>query len=395
LTGLKPKSLPGIYIHIPFCKQACHYCNFHFSTSQAQKEKMVEAIVKEIASSPSLLLKEKVESEIAAKLNKEIISTVYFGGGTPSILSIGELKMIFDALQSRFVFADEIEITLEANPDDIDALKLKQWKEMGINRLSVGIQSFFEEELKWMNRAHTAAESIACIDLIKAAGFTDFSVDLIYGSPILSDDDWKNNVALVIEKNVPHISCYALTVEPKTALDKMIALYKKDPVDAEKQARQFLLLMDWMQEAGYEHYEISNYAKNGFRSRHNSSYWSGEPYYGFGPAAHAFDGSSRRWNVANNSVYIQSLQKDLIPFEEELLTQTQQLNEYIMTSLRTIEGLDLEHVSKTFGEEKSSKIKVASSKYENTGKLKAINCKLILTREGKLFADGIAADLFF
>ena len=266
----------------------------------------------EIASSPSLLLKEKGEAEVAAKLNKEIISTLYFGGGTPSILSIGELKMIFDALQSRFVFADEIEITLEANPDDIDALKLKQWKELGINRLSVGIQSFLEEELKWMNRAHTAAESIACIELIKAEGYTDFSVDLIYGSPILSDDDWKKNVAMVIEKNIPHISCYGLTVEPKTALDKMIAQHKKESVDAEKQARQFLLLMDWMQEAGYEHYEISNYAKKGFRSRHNSSYWSGEPYYAFGPAAHAFDGSSRRWNIANNSVYIQSLQKNII-----------------------------------------------------------------------------------
>ena len=349
----------------------------------------------EIASSPSLLLKEKGEAEVAAKLNKEIISTLYFGGGTPSILSIGELKMIFDALQSRFVFADEIEITLEANPDDIDALKLKQWKELGINRLSVGIQSFLEEELKWMNRAHTAAESIACIELIKAEGYTDFSVDLIYGSPILSDDDWKKNVAMVIEKNIPHISCYGLTVEPKTALDKMIAQHKKESVDAEKQARQFLLLMDWMQEAGYEHYEISNYAKKGFRSRHNSSYWSGEPYYAFGPAAHAFDGSSRRWNIANNSVYIQSLQKNIIPFEEELLTQTQQLNEYIMTSLRTIEGLDLGHVSKTFGEEKSGVIKLAANKYISTGKLKSVNQNLILTREGKLFADGIAADLFF
>jgi oxygen-independent coproporphyrinogen-3 oxidase len=387
--------LPGIYIHIPFCKQACHYCNFHFSTSLGLKEKMVEAIVKEIASSPSLLLKEKGEGGIAAKLNKEIISTLYFGGGTPSILSIDELKMIFDALQTRFVFADDIEITLEANPDDIDALQLKQWKDLGINRLSVGIQSFIEAELTWMNRAHTAAESIACIDLIKAAGFTSFSVDLIYGSPVLSDADWKKNVDLVIEKNIPHISCYALTVEPRTALDKMIALHKKEPVDTEKQARQFLLLMDWMQDAGYEHYEISNFAKPGFRSEHNSSYWLGESYYAFGPAAHAFDGKSRRWNVANNALYIQSLQNGIIPFEEEILTETQQLNEYIMTSLRTMEGLDLDHVSKIFGEEKSNAIKAAGNEYINTGKLKNTNSKLILTNEGKLFADGIAADLFF
>ena len=355
----------------------------------------MEAIVKEIASSPSLLLNEKGEAESAAKLDKEIISTLYFGGGTPSIFSIDELKIIFEALQKRFAFADDIEITLEANPDDVTEAKLKDWLSLGINRLSVGIQSFLEKELKWMNRAHTAAESIACIDLIKAAGFTNFSVDLIYGSPILSDDDWKKNVAIVIEKNIPHISCYALTVEPKTALDKMITQHKKENVDAEKQARQFLLLLDWMQEAGYEHYEISNYAKPGLRSKHNSSYWSGEYYYAFGPAAHAFDGKRRRWNVANNALYIQSLQNNIVPFEEEILTETQQLNEYIMTSLRTMEGLDLEYVSNIFGAEKSSKIRIASSKYESTDKLKAENGKLILTREGKLFADGITADLFF
>jgi oxygen-independent coproporphyrinogen-3 oxidase len=393
--------LPGIYIHIPFCKQACHYCNFHFSTSLAQKEKMVEAIVTEInATQPPLSPPRgeeipRNESEITAKLDREIISTLYFGGGTPSILSIDELKIIFEALQKRFVFADDIEITLEANPDDITEAKLKDWLNLGINRLSVGIQSFLEEELKWMNRAHTAAESIACIDLIKGAGFTNFSVDLIYGSPILSDDDWKKNVALVIEKDIPHISCYALTVEPKTALDKMIALHKKEPVDAEKQARQFLLLMDWMQEAGYEHYEISNFAKPGLRSKHNSSYWLGESYYAFGPAAHAFDGKRRRWNIANNALYIQSLQKGIIPFEEEVLTKTQQLNEYIMTSLRTMEGLNLDYVNENFGKEENSKIKIAGSKYELTGKLKEVNGKLILTREGKLFADGIAADLFF
>jgi oxygen-independent coproporphyrinogen III oxidase len=395
--------LPGIYIHIPFCKQACHYCNFHFSTSLAQKEKMVEAIVKEIEAKPAQPPLSppkgedipKNELEIKANLDIEIISTLYFGGGTPSILSIDELKMIFDALHNRFVFGDDIEITLEVNPDDITDTKLKDWLSLGINRLSVGIQSFLEEELIWMNRAHTAAESIACIDLIKAAGYANFSVDLIYGSPILTDDEWKKNVALVIEKNIPHISCYALTVEPKTALDKMIALHKKEPVDAEKQARQFLLLMDWMQEAGYEHYEISNFAKPGLRSKHNSSYWLGESYYAFGPAAHAFNGKGRRWNVANNALYIQSLQKGIIPFEEEVLTETQQLNEYIMTSLRTMEGLNLDYVSKIFGKDKSSRIKVGGSKYERTGKLKEVNGKLILTREGKLFADGIAADLFF
>ncbi|MEO6254991.1 MAG: radical SAM family heme chaperone HemW [Ferruginibacter sp.] len=395
--------MPGIYIHIPFCKQACHYCNFHFSTSLGQKEKMVEAIVKEIAtaqaqpllSSPKGREIPKNEAEIVAKDAREIISTLYFGGGTPSILTIDDLELIFEALNDRFAFADDIEITLEANPDDITDLKLQQWRSVGINRLSVGIQSFLEEELIWMNRAHTAAESLACIDKISNAGFTNFSVDLIYGSPMLGDDDWKKNVQLIIEKNVPHISCYALTVEPKTALDKMIALNKKEPVDPEKQARQFLLLMDWLEQAGYEHYEISNFTKPGYRSKHNSSYWSGEPYYAFGPAAHAFDGKKRKWNIANNSLYIQSLQQNTIPYEEEILTETQQLNEYIMTALRTMEGLDLDYVSKTFGEDKRNEIKVAGNKYISTGRLKDVDHKLILTKEGKLFADGIAADLFF
>ncbi len=352
---------------------------------------MVEAICMEIKpplSPPKGEETEKIEA-------KEEISTLYFGGGTPSILNINELKLIFDALRNRFVFADDIEITLEANPDDITDEKLNDWRLLGINRLSVGIQSFLEEELKWMNRAHTASESLICIDKIRAAGFTNFSVDLIYGSPILSDADWKRNVDMVIEKNIPHISCYALTVEPKTALDKMIAQHKKESVDAEKQARQFLLLMDWLQAAGYEHYEISNFAKLGLRSKHNSSYWLGESYYAFGPAAHAFDGKSRKWNVSNNSLYIQSLQNGVIPFEEEILTETQQLNEYIMTSLRTMEGLNLDYVSGNFGDDKKIEILKGARKFEATGKLSHENNHLILTREGKLFADGIAADLFF
>lgn len=339
-------------------------------------------------------MKEITISAVPVTEKKEIISTLYFGGGTPSILSIDELKLVFDALNKRFVFADDAEITLEANPDDITDTRLKEWKAIGINRLSVGIQSFVEAELVWMNRAHNAAESLLCIDRIRDAGFTNYSVDLIYGSPLLSDEDWKRNVDIVIEKNIPHISCYALTVEPKTALDKMIAQHKKENVDAEKQARQFLLLMDWMEQAGYEHYEISNFAKPGLRSKHNSSYWSGEHYYAFGPAAHAFDGKRRRWNVANNSLYIQALQNNIIPFEEEVLTKTQQLNEYIMTSLRTLEGLDLDYVRKIFGEKECSKIRVAAGKYESTGKLRTTIGKFILTREGKLFADGIASDLF-
>lgn len=347
---------------------------------------MVSAIVREI----DLCGRRKTQG-LSEKHNS---ATLYFGGGTPSILDIDELKEIMEAVQKSFSFSDDIEITLEANPDDITPLKLQQWKALGINRLSVGIQSFSDEELKWMNRTHTAEESLQCIDQIRDAGFTNFSVDLIYGSPLLSDKGWKQHLETVIEKNVPHISCYALTVEPKTALDKMITAKKQPAVDPEKQARQFLLLMEWMDVAGYEHYEISNFAKPGSRSKHNSSYWQGNHYYGFGPSAHSFDGKSRRWNMSNNSLYLQSMKKSIIPFEEEILTPVQQLNEYIMTSLRTIEGLDLDHISSVFGEKFRADLQESSKKHINDNKLVIIDTKLVLTKTGKLFADGIASDLF-
>jgi oxygen-independent coproporphyrinogen III oxidase len=388
--------LAGIYIHIPFCRQACHYCNFHFSTSLKLKDELIEALVKEISISPSFSIN-KTAAGLTDNFNEaaETIDTIYFGGGTPSILEITDLQLLFIALRKRFTFKNDAEVTLEANPDDITPAKLSLWKAAGINRLSVGIQSFIEEELVWMNRAHTAAESLRCIDEIKQAGFTDFSADLIYGSPLLSNENWKKNTDLVIEKKIPHISCYALTVEPMTALDKMIALHKKPPIDSEKQAGQFLLLMDWMKGAGYEHYEISNFAKPGSRSRHNSSYWQGKNYYGFGPSAHSFNGSSRRWNIANNALYIHSLKNNIIPFEEEVLTQAQQLNEYIMTSLRTIEGLNLTVVEKRFGKKMSETLSSSIKKWEAGEKILLADNNILLTKEGKLFADGIAADLFF
>lgn len=376
--------MAGIYIHIPFCKQACSYCNFHFSTSLKQKATVIEALNKEILTTPLFAG------------NTEKIDTIYFGGGTPSLLSADELTGIFETLNAKFKIDTNAEITLEANPDDINERILIQWLKAGINRLSLGIQSFSETELRWMNRAHTALESINSIDKIQQAGFTNFSVDLIYGSPLLSNDDLKKNSSIIFEKNIPHISCYALTVEPKTLLDNQISKKISMPIDAEKQAEQFLLLMDLMYEGGYEHYEISNYAKPGKRSKHNSSYWQGKPYYGFGPSAHSFDGiNSRRWNIANNALYVQSLIKDIIPFEEEILTETQQLNEYIMTSLRTMEGLDLSIVRSKFGNKSYDMLKSESRKYIDGKKLQEENERLVLTKEGKLFADGIAADLFF
>lgn len=345
---------------------------------------MIAAMLKEISLAPH-----------SVSTGGEPIATLYFGGGTPSILSIGDLQLIFTALRKKFAFANEMEITFEANPDDISPEKLSAWRSVGINRLSLGIQSFVEEELKWMNRAHNAAQSLECIDMIRAAGFTNFSVDLIYGSPLLSDEDWLKNIDIVLKKAVPHISAYALTVEPKTALDKMITTKRSAPVDAEKQARQFLMLIDKLEAAGYEHYEISNFARPGMRSVHNGSYWKGTTYFAFGPSAHSFDGRSRRWNVANNALYIQSIQKDMIPFEEELLTPTQQLNEFIMTALRTAEGLDLDIVLKKFGKESRKKLELGSGKWLEGGKVMLKGSRLILTRAGKLFADGIAADLFF
>ncbi len=378
--------MAGIYIHIPFCKQACNYCNFHFSTSLQLKDELIAAMIKEIH-----LVTEKANHSS----EKELCETIYFGGGTPSLLSIKELNNILASLFSKFEIAKDAEITLEANPDDITAEKLQLWKKAGINRLSVGVQSFLDQELVWMNRAHSSADSLRCIDEIKNAGFSDYSIDLIYGSPLLNNQDWLNTIDTVINKNIPHISCYALTVEPKTALHKMIAQNKKESVDAEKQAEQFVLLMNQMEQAGYEHYEISNFSKPGKRSKHNSSYWQGKKYYGFGPAAHSYDGIKRKWNVSNNALYIQSLKKNSIPSEEETLTSTQSINEYIMTSLRTIEGLDLEKINSLFGTNHVNQLLNASKKYIQSEKIIQQNNRLILTKQGKLFADGIAADLFF
>ncbi len=347
---------------------------------------MISAMIKEIKMASSSLL--NVNSD------KEIIETIYFGGGTPSLLSVVDLKNILSIIKNNYSINAEAEITIEANPDDITFEKLAGWKEAGINRLSIGIQSFKEEDLQWMNRAHNKPQALECIVLAKKAGFTNFSVDLIYGTPALTDDEWKKNVDEVIKMDAPHIACYALTVEPKTALQKMIALKKKADVNTDDQARQFLLLMKWMKKAGYEHYEISNFAKPGFRSRHNSSYWQGKNYIGIGPSAHSYDGKNRRWNVANNAVYIQSIKNNIIPFEEEKLNRSQKLNEYIMTSLRTLEGLDLKFIEKEFSLKERNRIESSAVHYLVRKLVINKNENFVLTDEGKLFADGIAADLF-
>jgi len=335
---------------------------------------MIDALLKEIEIRKDYLQNESVE-------------TIYFGGGTPSLLSVREFKSIIEKLRKEFSVATDAEITIETNPDDITEEKLLGWKDAGINRLSIGIQSFFDEDLKWMNRAHNARQAVSSLQSAVRL-FENITVDLIYGTPLLTDEKWKQNVDTVINLDIPHISCYALTVEPKTPLDKLIKQKRKEDIDPEKQARHFLLLMDWLNKTGYEHYEISNFAKPGMRSRHNSSYWSGKKYIGIGPSAHSYDAESRQWNIANNQTYIDWIQQEIIPFEKEILTATQKMNEYIMTSLRTVEGLDL-------GKIQRRELRIQSQKYIDEGKMFEENNFLKLTREGKLFADGIAAELFF
>ncbi|MFT3932843.1 MAG: radical SAM family heme chaperone HemW [Chitinophagaceae bacterium] len=374
--------MAGIYLHIPYCKKACHYCNFYFSVSLKSKNDFTAALLKEI----------KLQQNY---LQQESVSTIYLGGGTPSLLEKEDLQKIFNELRQYFVIEPDAEITLEANPDDINPDKLRAWKAAGINRLSIGIQSFFEEDLRWMNRAHNAAQAKECILMAQEAGINNISIDLIYGTPGLTDENWQQNVSTAIALNIPHLSCYALTVEPGTALQKMIDQHKKQDVDPEKQAHHFLLLMDWLQTAGYEHYEISNFAKPGHRSKHNSSYWSGKKYLGLGPSAHSFNGMVRQWNIANTQLYIQSLNQEKVPAEIETLTDTQHLNEYIMTSLRTQEGIDLQKVEKRFSEAIAQQLKRNSLKYIEGKKLISNGKSLQLTKEGKLFADGIASDLFF
>jgi len=386
--------LAGIYIHIPFCRQACFYCNFHFSTSGAYKKEMCECLVKEIILRQDSLKQNKPDGFTILSSADEKIETIYFGGGTPSLLAESEIGDILDAIQKNYHVDDNAEITLEANPDDINSEKLLAWKKSGINRLSIGIQSFVDRDLIWMNRAHNAEQALKSIVLAKDAGFDNFSIDLIFGTPGLPDDEWQKNIAMAVDLDIPHISSYALTVEPKTALQKMIELKKKENTDNEAQARQFVILMNTLRKAGYEHYEISNFAKPGYRSRHNSSYWKGEKYIGIGPSAHSFNGNERSWNKANNMIYIKSVQQNIIPFEKEILTETQKLNEYVMTSLRTMEGMDLDFIEKKFSvNEKNTIQNLLHSKIKKEYLLQQKN-RVILTDEGKLFADLISVTLF-
>lgn len=372
--------MAGIYLHIPFCKQACAYCNFHFTTSLRYKDDLVKGLCKEIEQEKDYL-------------NSVAVETIYFGGGTPSLLELSDIELLISDLFKHFPVSNNAEITLEANPDDITKEKLRGWKSLGINRLSIGVQSFFEEELRWMNRAHNSQLAVESLRLATDQ-FDNITMDLIYGSPLLTDEMWKYNVDTAVGLNIPHLSCYALTVEEKTPLHKQINLGQKKEVENDKQAHQFLLLMQWLQEKGYEHYEVSNFAKPGFRSRHNSSYWKGLPYLGLGPSAHSYNGVERRWNIANNNAYIQSVNEGRAKRETELLTEVQKLNEYIMISLRTAEGIDLERIEKDWGKDERKRLERKVMKFYNNGFVKLDSTCIQLTDEGMLRADGIASELF-
>lgn len=390
--------MAGIYLHIPFCRQACHYCNFHFSTSLKSKNDFIPALLKEMEGRKDYI-------------GSSAIATVYLGGGTPSLLEPAELRAILGRLREIFVLKADAEITMEANPDDMtDPAVVRAWRDAGVNRLSIGIQSFFGADLSWMNRAHDAVQAIECIRIAQGEGFANLSIDLIYGGPTLPDSHWKKNVDQAVALQIPHLSCYALTVEPRTALDRLIHQHKRQDVSPDDQARQLLLLMEWTAQAGYEQYEISNFALPGHRSRHNSSYWQGATYLGLGPSAHSYNGVSREWNVANNAQYLAAYGgeaasqdgaagRDGVAIgsalaEKEILTPVQQLNEYIMISLRTMEGGDLSYIAGRFGDEVARELERRAKPYVQQGKM-IVNERLMLTREGKLLADGIAADLFF
>ena len=372
--------MSGIYVHIPFCKQACHYCNFHFSTSLKKKDELIQALIKEI----------KLRKD---EFTNTTVETIYFGGGTPSLLTINELRLLIDEVFENYNVIDNPEITLEANPDDFTFKKINDLTKTPVNRLSIGIQSFFEEDLKLMNRAHNAQEAKKCLTEA-SKHFDNISVDLIYGIPGMSNERWKENIKTALSYNIPHISSYALTVEPKTALESMIKKGIVNNVDDELAEQQFHILIDELETHNFKHYELSNFGKEDYFSKNNSAYWQGKSYIGFGPSAHSFNGNQRSWNVLNNSKYIKALQENKLPMEVETLSTKDKYNEYVMTGLRTIWGVSLKKIEIDFGETYKTYLLELSQKHINEHLLYIDDDKLKVTKKGKFLSDGIASDLF-
>lgn len=377
--------MSGIYIHIPFCKQACHYCDFHFSTSMKKKEEMVLALAKELQ-----LRKNELQNE----LEFSGVETIYFGGGTPSVLTVDEIQFLIDTVREHYAIAQNPEITLEANPDDLSEENLIAFAEIGINRLSIGVQSFFEEDLKLMNRAHDSAQAKKCLE-IATRYFDNISLDLIYGIPGMTNERWQKNIETALSFGIPHISSYALTVEPKTALNKLIQTGKVASPNDEVAQEHFMILVETLEANGFVHYELSNFGKENYFSRNNSAYWLGKKYIGIGPSAHSYDGDSRSWNIANNALYLKALQNDELPNEVEKLTLEDRYNEYIMTGLRTIWGVSLVRIEQEFGAKYLDYLKQQSQKFIVDGLLSITDDILKPTLKGKFLTDGIASDLFY
>lgn len=378
--------MSGIYIHIPFCKQACHYCDFHFSTSLKKKDEMVLALAKEIQ------LRSKPITHHPSPIT-EPIETIYFGGGTPSIFQVADLRFLIDEVYRNYKVVGNPEITVEANPDDLDNETIFQLANSPVNRLSIGIQSFFEDDLKLMNRAHNAEEAKKCLE-IATQHFDNISIDLIYGIPNMSNEKWLKNIETALSFNVPHISSYALTVEPKTALHTFIQKGIIPQPDDEVAAAHFQILVDKLSENDFIHYELSNFGKENYFSKNNSSYWLGKKYIGIGPSAHSYDGQNRGWNVSNNALYIKSIQENILPIEIETLTKTDRYNEYVMTGLRTIWGVSLNRIEEEFGKTYLDYLNQQAAKFIEDHLLFVDDNILRTTKNGKFLCDGIASDLF-
>jgi oxygen-independent coproporphyrinogen-3 oxidase len=373
--------MAGIYLHIPFCKQACHYCDFHFSTSLQLKEPLLQALHKEIISRKD-------------ELKGMQINTIYFGGGTPSILQTDELKRIIELLFEHYPVSNDAEITLEANPDDLLKTKIKELHNTPINRFSIGVQSFHNEDLIYMNRAHNANEAETAIKASQDLGFENITIDLIYGTPTLTNEGWDSNLRKSISFEVPHISCYALTVEEKTPLASLIQRAKILGVDDSVVSDHFYQMVETLGRQGFEQYEISNFAKPGYRSKHNSAYWHGVPYLGFGPGAHSFNGiDNRRWNISNNARYIQKLNSSEVYFEQEILELKDLFNEYLMTHIRLIEGIQLNEIQEKFGNEFATHLLSLTDNWDKNWYRWEHN-SLSLTPQGKIISDRLASDLF-
>lgn len=373
--------MAGLYIHIPFCKQACHYCDFHFSTQLSNKGNLIKALIKEI----------EIQKYY---LKEEVIKTIYFGGGTPSILSEIEINSLLNSVRKNFAIDADAEVTLEANPDDLSKESLLNFKTAGINRLSIGIQSFDDGVLRFLNRAHNCTKATESVELAREVGFGNISIDLIYSIPGQSLEDWLRNIRYALSLSPEHISAYSLTIEDKTVFGNWAKKGKLIAMDEDPSATQFEVLMETLDANGFEQYEISNFCKPGFVSRHNSSYWNQESYLGVGPSAHSFNGSLRQSNVRNNSFYIKSIESGIIPSEVEILTRENKINETILISIRTSQGLELQQLKTRYDYDVPGLFKIKIDQMVGQELITVMDNRLILTKKGKLVADKIAYDLF-